>query len=291
MNDSSSKSILKDKICLITGATSGIGKATAKALAKMGATIVFISRSEARGEKTQQELIKKTKNPNITYIVADLSSLTQVAHAAEEFKNTYPYLNCLINNAGVYLHKRQFSVDGIEMTFAVNHLSHFLLTNLLLDKLKEGAPSRIINVSSAAHVDAELDLTDLNYEKRKYQGFAAYKASKLANILFTYKLAKILKGTKITVNAVHPGVVRTNIARQRKIVGLIWKMMPFFISPDKGAETTVYVATHPELENVTGKYFVNKKITPSSPLSYNETLQNELWTISEKMIKMFFKSY
>jgi len=202
------------KVCLITGANSGIGKATALGLAKLDATVVIVSRDKDKGEAALLEIRTRSGNKNVDAMVADLSSQDSVRELAHDFKARYKKLHVLINNAGVFLPKRVPTVDGLEATFATNHLGHFLLTNLLLDVLKASAPSRIINITSSAHRGTEMDFEDLQGEK-KYSGFHAYSQSKLANVLFTYQLAKLLEGTGVTVNCLHPGVVRTGFGKDQ----------------------------------------------------------------------------
>src|SRR5215210_5786673 len=199
-----------EKICLITGASSGIGKATAMGLANMGASVVMVGRDRGRGEAAMAEIKEKSPNASVDLMLADVSSQQEIRRIADEFKDAHPRLDVLINNAGVFSSKRITSADGIEMTFAVNHLAYFLLTNLLLDVLKDSAPSRIVNVASGEQRNATIDFDELQGEKG-YKGAKAYSQSKLANVLFTYELARRLEGTGITANCLHPGVVGTNL--------------------------------------------------------------------------------
>ncbi|MBF6593324.1 MAG: SDR family oxidoreductase [Thermaceae bacterium] len=273
---------MNGKTVLITGATNGIGKATATELAGLGATVVITGRDRARGHAVLEEIRSKTGNSKLDLLVADLSSQAEVRRLAAEFKAKYPRLNVLINNAGGFFDTRQTNVDGLEYTFAFNHLAYFLLTNLLLDTLKVSAPSRIVNVSSAAQSSGRLNFDDLQAEKR-YSGMAAYNNSKLANVLFTYELARRLQGSGVTVNALHPGVVNTGFgdnSQNALIRGLLWLFKRFSLSPERGAETSVYLASSPQVEGVTGKYFDNKQAKSSNPLSYNEAEQKRLWDIS-----------
>jgi NAD(P)-dependent dehydrogenase (short-subunit alcohol dehydrogenase family) len=278
---------MKEKICLITGANSGIGKAAALGLAKLGAVVVMVCRDRARGEKAQAEIKTASNNPSIDLMLADLSSQTSVRQLAQDFQKKYQKLHVLVNNAGVALMKRSLTVDGLETTFAVNHLAPFLLTNLLLDMLKASAPSRIVNVSSSAHTRSRIDFDDLQAEKN-FSMFRAYSQSKLANVLFTYELARKLKETRVTVNALHPGVVRTNLGRDATgIVRLGFSVIqPFIKTPEQGAATCVYLASSPEVEGVTGKYFVNNKDVSSSKESYNETIARRLWEVSEQLTQV-----
>lgn len=276
---------MKGKVCIITGANSGIGKATAIGLAKMGATIVMVCRNKERGERAQKEIIQSIGNRNVDLLLCDLSSQDQIRNLVNDFKQNYQKLHVLINNAGLMLSKRQLSVDGIEMNFAVNYLAPFLLTNLLLDMLKMSAPSRIINMSSGYHKRAALDFNDLQGENKKYGLVKAYGISKLALTMFTYELSRRLEGTGVTVNAVHPGVVNTNLGRdQSKFSQAIATV--FFKKPSKGAETSIYLASSREVEGVTGKYFVNKQPKESSEASYNKDYAKKLWEMSVKMTNL-----
>ncbi len=278
---------MKTKTCMITGATSGIGKATALGLAKLGATLVLVSRKRERGESALREIVQESGNPNLSLLVADLGSQKAVRQLAKDFVGTHERLDVLINNAGVFLTKRSLTEDGLETTFAVNHLAPFLITNLLLDTIKTSAPSRIVTVSSAAHQGEVIDFDDLQGE-RHYSGFDAYGQSKLANILFTHELARRLQGTGVTANCLHPGVVRTNLGSHN---GLIYRtgyrlVSLFFASPEKGSRTSVYLASSPEVEGVSGKYFVNKKERESSPESSDEAAAQRLWQISEGLTEL-----
>jgi len=281
MNDINN--FMKEKIIIITGANSGIGKETAVSLAKKRAKIVMLCRNEKRGREALEEIKNYSSSDNVELIIADLSNQESIYSAVNQFKSKYDHLDVLINNAGLILKERELTPDGYETTFAVNHLGHFLLTNLLLDILIKSAPSRIINVSSAAHKYAKLNLDDINLDK-KYRAFRAYGNSKLANTLFTYELARRLEGTGVTVNALHPGGVKTNFGK-----GQFKGFMPFaslfMINAKKGAKTSIYLASSPEIEDVSGKYFVKSKPVKSSKISYNEDLQRKLWELSERMIK------
>ncbi|MFX1241762.1 MAG: SDR family oxidoreductase [Promethearchaeota archaeon] len=273
---------MEGKVCIITGANSGIGKETALALAKMNATVVMLCRNKQRGEKAQKEIIEQSKNKNVDLLLCDLSSLKDIKNLISEFKNKYEKLHVLINNAGVMLKNRIISLDGFEMNFAVHVLGPFLLTNLLLDILKKSAPSRIIVVASAAHKRAKIDFEDLQSENKKYRLFSAYGISKLAEILFTYELSRRLEGTKVTANAVHPGVVATNLGRDQSKFSQ-WFAKKFFKSPEEGAQTSIYLASSSEVEGITGKYFINKEPRESSIESYNEENAERLWKICEEM--------
>lgn len=275
------------KVCVITGATSGIGEATAFALAGKGAETVIISRNEEKCKNTTARIKEETGNQDGTYFVADLSSQTQIRQVAVDYQKNYQRLDVLVNNAGAFFWSRKESVDGIEMSFALNHLNYFLLTNALLDTIKESAPSRIINVSSGAHRGQKMDFEDINLTN-SYQAMKAYGRSKLANVLFTYELSRRLEGTGVTVNAVHPGFVDTNFAREGQ--SLLRFLMPltqlFARSPEKGAETVIYLASSPEVEGVTGKYFKDKEPIKSSPESYDRQAARRLWEISAAMVDL-----
>ena len=275
---------MRDKLCLVTGANSGIGRATAEELARRGATVVMLCRDRGRGEAARARIASRVDGARLELLIADLASQRSVRRAAEEFKSAHPRLDVLINNAGVFWGRRQVTGDGLEATFAINHLGHFLLTQLLEEELKASAPSRIVNVSSSAYKAARLNLADLQSE-RGYDAMRAYGNSKLANILFTYELAKRLDGSGVTANCLHPGVVRTRIGRNAP--PLIWLfflvMKPLLLSPAKGAATTVYLATSPEVERVSGKYFVKQVPQPTAARTYTEATARRLWELSEKL--------
>jgi len=278
------------KICMVTGANSGIGKATAMGLAKMGATVVMACRKKEESEAVRVEIQEKSGNDDIDLLIVDLSSQRSVRKLANNFKKKYQQLHVLVNNAGVYFTKRHVTVDGLEMTFAVNYLSRFLLTNLLLDTIKKSAPARVIEVAGAYHTKGAINFDDLQMEQN-YDGARANNQSKLANVLFTYELARRLAGTGVTANCLHPGAVATNLLAKDKDLPLRTKFMyklfkPFFKSPEKGAATTLYLASSPEVRDITGKYFVDKKIRPSSSQSYDVELAKRLWNASLKLAKL-----
>src|SRR5690349_19603954 len=238
---------LEGKICLVTGSTSGIGKVTARELAKQGATVVLVSRTRAKGEATQAEITQATGNPHVELLVADLSLLADVRRLASEFQQTSPHLHLLVNNAGCAYPTRTLTSEGLEATLVVNYLAPFLLTELLLDRLKANAPARIVNVSSAQHANAHIDFDNLQGEK-KYGNLSTYNQAKLAVLLWTYELARRLEGTGVTVNALHPGITATNFPSGMTGV-LAWAMRlstPFLLTPEKGAQTTLYLASSPE---------------------------------------------
>lgn len=275
---------MKGRVCLITGGTNGIGLETARALAKMGAKVVIVGRNPAKTEDTVAQLKQSTGSQHIDYLIADLSLMAQVRQLADDFKARYDRLDVLLNNAGAMFTNRQLTSEGLEMTFALNHLSYFMLTNLLLDILVDTAPARIINVSSDAHRIGELDFDNLQGEK-SWHAFKIYGASKLMNILFTKELAHRLENTGVTANALHPGMVSTSFGRNN---GAIWNFIfmltrPFSKSPADGAKTSVYVASAPELTTVSGQYFDDAQLKQPSKAAYDVEAQQRLWTISEEI--------
>jgi NAD(P)-dependent dehydrogenase (short-subunit alcohol dehydrogenase family) len=276
---------LEGKICLVTGSTSGIGKVTARELANRGATVVLVSRSRAKGEATQAEITQATGNQNLELLVADLSVLENVRKLASEFQQTHDHLHLLVNNAGCAYPTRTLTPDGFEATLAVNYLAPFLLTELLLATLKASAPARIINVSSAQHANASIEFDNLQGEK-KYGNLRNYNQAKLAILLWTYELARRLEGTGVTVNALHPGVIASNfVDGMTGPAALVVKLAkPFLLTPEKGAQTTLYLATSPEVEGVTGKYFVKSHETKSSSRSYDQAVGSRLWEVSEQLV-------
>lgn len=266
------------KTILVTGATSGIGKATAIELAAKGCQIVYIARNLQKAQTVKNEVISSSGNYNVDFIIGDLLSLNEVRKCAEIFKEKYKRLDVLINNAGVCLPERKITHDGFEYMFQINHLSHFLLTHQLLDQLKKSDEPRIINVSSAGFKRGKFDTENLQGEK-KFGSFSTYCDTKLLNILFTFELAEKLKGTGITVNALHPGVVRTNFAGELKgVFGILNNMFkPFLISPKKGAATSVYLASSEAVKNITGKYFEKCKAVVPENEFINSANQKLLW--------------
>jgi NAD(P)-dependent dehydrogenase (short-subunit alcohol dehydrogenase family) len=276
---------LEGKICFVTGSTSGIGKVTARELADRGATVVLVSRNRAKGEAMQAEIKQATGNQHVDLLVADLSLLEDVRRLATEFQQTYPHLHLLVNNAGCAYPRRTLTSEGLEATLAVNYLAPFLLTELLLDTLKASAPARIVNVSSAQHTNASIEFDNLQSEK-KYANLRSYNQAKLALLLWTYELARRLEGTGVTVNALHPGITATNFP-SGMTGAAAWVMRlskPFLLTPEKGAQTTLYLATSPEVEGVTGKYFVKSQETKSSNGSYDQTVGSRLWEVTEQLV-------
>jgi retinol dehydrogenase 12 len=276
---------MQGKVCLITGATSGIGFVTAQALARQGARVVLVGRDATRGANSVVQIQRATGNDAVDFLLADLSSQADIAKLAETFQHRYERLDVLVNNAGAIFTQRQMSVDGLEMTLALNHLGYFLLTHLLLDMLKRSAPCRIVNVASSAHRRGRIHLDDLQGE-RTYNGWRAYCQSKLANVMFTYELANRLKETQVTANALHPGFVATRFGHNNAWVKaqLIRATQMLAISAEKGAETMIYLSTAPEVEGVSGTYFVNKREVRSSPQSYDAAIGKALWHVSEAMV-------
>ncbi len=275
---------MQGKICLVTGSSSGIGLVTARELARQGATVVMLCRNTARGEAAQAE-IKAATGQQVDLIVADLAVLSDVRHAADVFKQRYEQIHVLINNAGGINATRKLTPDGLEATFVTNYLAPFLLTMQLVDLLKASSPARVINVSSLAHQNASINFDDLQGEKR-FSSWQAYSQAKLALIFFTYELADRLKETGVTVNALHPGVIASRFSEGLSTpLRLGWRLFtPFLSNVEKGARTTIYLATSPDVAGVTGKYFSASKEKASSPLSYDETIRRHLWEVGEELI-------
>jgi NAD(P)-dependent dehydrogenase (short-subunit alcohol dehydrogenase family) len=272
------------KVCIVTGANAGIGKATAEGLAGQGATVVMLCRNRDRGEAARGEIERQADSEAVVLMLADLASQASIRQFAEDFKERYERLHVLINNAAVIPPERTVTEDGIETQFAVNHLAYFLLTHLLLDVLKRSVPARIINVSSQAHQGASLDFDDLQ-SATGYHPRRVYSRTKLANVLFTYELARRLRSSGVTANCLHPGVIATNILGNylgsRRFFHFLAKLVGR--SPEQGARTSLYLASAPELEGVTGRYFVNCKPAASSTASHDEQAAKRLWDVSAEM--------
>ncbi|MDE2857312.1 MAG: SDR family oxidoreductase [Chloroflexota bacterium] len=277
---------MRGKRVLITGATNGIGKFAALELAKMGANVVIVGRNEAKTRAVLSQLIADSGNDNLHMLLADLSSMAGVRRIADEFRGKYDRMDVLLNNAGAVFSEFQASVDGYEMTFALNHLSYYLLALLLLDTLKDTArehgEARVINVSSSAHRNASLRLDNLR-DHTGHSMMNSYGASKLMNVLFTYELARRLQGAGVTVNAVHPGLVATGFGHNMRgiwvpIIKILQRL--FAISPEKGADTLVYLASSTDAAGITGKYWDRKQQKETSANSYDRELQKQLWQFS-----------
>ncbi len=272
---------IEGKICLVTGATSGIGLATAWLLAGQGATVVMTGRNAARSEAARSKVIEKSGNPNVHLLLGDFSSLAEVRKLAEEFLSGYPALHVLINNAAVVPPKRKVSKDGYEMQLAVNHLAPFLLTNLLLPLMKTSEPARIITVSSMVHSWGQIDFNNLQSEWG-YDATGVYAMTKLANILFTVELAKRLKNTRVTANCLHPGVINTNLYKNYMEKGGGGDASDEEL--ERGAATSVYLASAPEVEDVSGGYFSSSQLREPSHHSQDEESAKRLWYVSERMV-------
>ena len=280
---------VNNKNILITGATSGIGRESALALAKMGANITFIARNKLKAENLLTD-INKISNGQNSFIIADLSSQEDIKTASEKYLDKNISLDVLLNNAGLINFKRNETIDGFEETFAINHLAYFSLTNLLLDKIKESNSARIVNVSSAAHQFVKrMNFNDI-HSKKSYKPFQVYGYTKLANILFTKKLSSILESEKITVNSLHPGVVGTSFGQNNsnnlnKVLSFIAK--PFMRTSEKGAETSIYLCSSPDVSDISGQYFYNCKVTKTSKWAQSKEDADKLWDLSEKMTRSF----
>lgn len=299
-------STMAGKTCLVTGATAGIGEVTARELAKRGATVVIVGRNRERCAATAEAIRLRTGNPSVEFLTADLSAQSEVRRLASEFRARHPRLHVLVNNAGALFSHRRESADGIEMTLALNHLSGFLLTNLLLDALKAAAPARVVNVSSHAHEMVKgFDFDDPQARKGGFWGYAGsagalftllapmkhpallqYARSKLANLLFTYELARRLEGARVTVNALHPGFVATRFMAGNGTLGWFMRRWAglFGTTAERGARTSVYLATSSEVTGVTGRHFARERETPSSPASRDAAAAGRLWELSEELV-------
>jgi NAD(P)-dependent dehydrogenase (short-subunit alcohol dehydrogenase family) len=276
---------VKDKVCLITGGTDGIGKEAAYGIARQGATLLIHGRDAEKGARTVEELKARSGNQAIEFLQADFASLVDVRRLAAAIIERAPRIDVLINNAGGMFVKHRVSKEGYELTFAINHLAPFLLTHLLLDTLKSGVPARIVTTASDAHRGASLNFDDLQ-AMRKYSPMGAYGSSKLANVLFTRALAKRLAGTTVTATCFHPGFVRSSIARDFAPIpkALFHLMAAFARTPAKGAETMVYLATAPEVQGASGGYYVDCKLTPPAPAAQDDTAAERLWRVSEQLV-------
>ena len=284
---------MNGKVCMVTGATSGVGAATAEGLARLGATVIVVGRDQGRCVSTVEHIRRATGNDSVTWLRADLSSQTEIRQLARDFRAGHSRLDVLVNNAGAVFKKRQLTVDGIEMTLALNHLGYFLLTNLLLDVIKASQPARIVNVASSGHKLASgINFADPHSTRLYGFGWRAYFQSKLANLMFTYELARRLEGTQVSVNALDPGMVATNFGANngrfsrpvKNAFYFVFRIKP--LTPEEGARTVIYLASSPEVEEVTGRYFVEEKPVESSPISRDEAAARRLWELSEQLARL-----
>jgi NAD(P)-dependent dehydrogenase (short-subunit alcohol dehydrogenase family) len=273
-----------DKICMVTGGTSGIGAAAAQQLARLGTTVIITGRNTSKCASQFEKFKQSVPGARVDFLQADLSSQVQVRQLAKDFKEHYSHLDVLINNAGAIFANRLVSVDGLEMTFALNHMGCFLLTNLLLDSLKAGKSARIVMVSSAAHTHGRINFEDLQFEHHSDR-MQAYAQSKLANIYFTYALVRRLEGTSISANVLNPGSVATNLGSNNSWLKTKLRnlLKPGMVSPDEGAKTIIYLAASPDVEGVTGQYFYDCKAVRSSADSYHKETAEKLWVLSEQL--------
>jgi NAD(P)-dependent dehydrogenase (short-subunit alcohol dehydrogenase family) len=276
------------KRVLITGATGGIGRITARALAEAGAEVILVGRNQARGNAAATEIAAAAGEGRATFVAADLSRQAEVRRLAEQVAARWDRLDVLLNNAGAMFKHRRESADGIEMTLATNHLSYYLLTRALFERLKAAAPARIVNVASGAHRRARLRLDDIQ-SRRRYRPIEVYSNTKLCNVLFTYELARRIAGSGVTANCLHPGFVATDIGPAHGVVpGIVWRLVTRVaaIPPEEGAETSIHVAGAPDLEGVSGRYFDKCRPVASSPTSRDRDLQRRLWDISAELTGM-----
>ncbi|MCW9707141.1 SDR family oxidoreductase [Fodinibius salsisoli] len=277
---------LSNKLCVVTGANSGIGKETVRAFARQGAYVVMICRNEQRAEQARQEIMEDTNHTGLEIVLADLALQYDIRKAAETIKDKFDHIDILVNNAGFIPHKRQETADGIEKTLAVNHLAPFLLTNLLYNHLKESAEGRVITVSSEAHrLGAPVfDFQNLQLEEH-FAPMKAYGLSKLCNIMFTHQLANRAQHNSVTANCLHPGVVRTQLAEEASLLMKAFYFLgtPFMKSAKRGAQTSIYLATSDEVKEISGKYFKNKKVTKPASIAYDRQKSERLWKISAEL--------
>ena len=274
---------MEGKVCIVTGSNTGIGKETARGLAQRGATVVLACRDVEKASAARDEIAKSTGRSDVTVEALDLGSVASIRAFAARFKEKHTRLDVLVNNAGLWLMAPATTKEGFESTFGVNHLGTFLLTQELLPLLKASAPSRVVVLSSKLHYQGKMVWDDLQFERRKFSGTSAYNQSKLANVLFTKALARRLEGTGVTVNAVHPGVVATELSRAfPKVLAKIFNF--FLITPEQGAACSLHVATAPELSKVTGEYFEKSRIKLASKAARDEAAQERLWALSESLL-------
>jgi len=279
---------MQGKICIVTGSNSGIGRATAEGLAKLGATVIMVVRNQQRGEEARSEIVKTSGNDSVDLMLCDLSSMSDIKKFAGDFASKYRRLDVLINNAGAVFNKREVTADGFERTLAVNYLAPFLLTRELLPTLRAAAASRVINLTSGLYVRGHVDFADLQ-SARHYGGMTAYANAKLMVLMFTYELARRLEGTGITVNAVHPGFVASNLGkntRSKRSSIMFGMMRPFQISPQKAAVTPVYLSSSLEVQGMTGGYWSKMHERRSSDASYDRETQTRLWAATENLLSL-----
>jgi NAD(P)-dependent dehydrogenase (short-subunit alcohol dehydrogenase family) len=271
---------------LVTGATSGIGLAIAESLVRQGAYVIMVGRDLERTRAAGQAVARSTGSDRLETALADLSIQSEVRRLAAEITDRHPRLDVLVNNAGAIRRRRELTTDGVEMAWAVNHLAPFLLTNLLLDLLLASAPARIVNVASGAAQNARLDFDDLQFDHRRYSMMDAYGQSKLANIMFTFELAARQEGGGVTANSVHPGFIGSNLGAQvGPAAGFVWRLIRLFLpSPQKGADTPVYLATAPEVADVTGRHFVDRQPSEPNPKAHDVEARARLWNLSAEMV-------
>ena len=284
----SDASPMAGKVVLVTGGTGGIGKATAIGLAALGARVGITGRDLARTGQAAAEIRAASGSPAVDPFAADMSSQAEVRRLAVAVLDAYPRLDVLVNNVGGFWAHRHSTADGLEHTFALNHLASFLLTNLLLDRLKASAPARVVNVSSHVQAEGRIDFDDLQ-GARAYSGQAAYSQSKLANVMFTNELARRVEGTGVTANSLHPGVVRTNFGAEDQallftVVSHV--VLPFLKTPAQGAQTSIYLASAPEMDGVTGQFFANKKVRTANKVAYDSAMMARLWHTSADLVGM-----
>ncbi len=272
---------VRGRTCVVTGATAGVGLETARGVARQGATVVIVGRDPDKCRTVVEAIRQRSGNPNVGFLVADLSVQSEIRRLAREIEARYPRLHVLVNNVGGLFLNGQVSADGIEMTLALNHLGPYLLTRLVCPILKASAPARVVNVASVAHLGARLDCADL-----RFAGWKGYRRSKLANILFTYELARRLAGTGVTANALSPGLVASNFGLNNRglfpVVRPLWNWTA--VSPERGARTSIYLATSPEVEGVSGKYFTRCRPRRSSVASRDPATAAQLWRVSASLV-------
>jgi NAD(P)-dependent dehydrogenase (short-subunit alcohol dehydrogenase family) len=284
MNAAGGPGDMSGRVCIVTGASRGIGRATAEGLGRLGASLVLVCRRREDGEAVASAIAGEGQCPVPEVVEADLSVQQAVRAAARDMAARYPSVQVLIHNAGVVTRHRALTADGLETQLAVNHLAPFLLTHLLLPQLRAGAPSRVVTVSSTTHQGATIDFDDLQHE-RDYDSAEVYAETKLMNVLFTYELARRLEGTGVTANCLHPGAIATRLLADYMDVPLVGKALARTVgaTPEQGADTVIYLAASPEVESVTGRYFTNRREVRSAPVTYDVAVARRLWTVSERL--------